>query len=86
MDHEGIKRTTVSIGHGETRPEINPKGKLVAAMGNCLSGTIKAKTHIRTIQGEYGWWQQKTLDPFKAQWEERLPLLSLPNYLQPRKS
>ena len=38
-------------------------------MGHCLSGTIKAKTHIRTTsEATTDGGDKRTLDPFKAQW------------------
>jgi hypothetical protein len=45
---------------------------------------LRPKLPLGRFTGEYGWWQQKTLDPFKAQWGGEVAAAKLTQYLQPQ--
>jgi hypothetical protein len=45
---------------------------------------LRPKLTLGRFRGEYGWWQQKTLDPFKAQWGGEVAAAKLTQYLQPQ--
>jgi hypothetical protein len=45
---------------------------------------LRPKLTLGRFRGEYGWWQQKTLDPFKAQWGGEVAAARLTQYLQPQ--
>lgn len=44
---------------------------------------LRPKLALGRFRGEYGWWQQKTLDPLKAQWGGEVAAAKLTQYLQP---
>jgi len=44
---------------------------------------LRPKLILGRFRGEYGWWQQKRLDPFKAQWGGEVAAAKLTQYLKP---
>jgi hypothetical protein len=44
---------------------------------------LRPKLILGRFRGEYGWWQQKRLDPFKAQWGGEVAAAKLTKYLKP---
>jgi hypothetical protein len=45
---------------------------------------LRPKLTLGRFRGEYGWWQRKTFDPFKAQWGGEVAAAKLTQYLQPQ--
>jgi hypothetical protein len=45
---------------------------------------LRPKLTLGQFKGEFDWWQQKTLDPLKAQWGGEVAAAKLTKYLQPQ--
>jgi hypothetical protein len=71
--------------------EMGKRGQRLIQKENLLQRWITAypeqlrpKLTLGQFRGEYGWWQQKTLEPFKAQWGGEVAAARLTQYLQPQ--
>ena len=46
---------------------------------------LRPKLMLGRYKGDFGWWQQKTLDPLKAQWGGEVAAARLTQYLKPER-
>jgi len=69
---------------GKRGQRLLQKDKLLQRWVIAYPEQLKPKLTLGRFRGEYGWWQQKTLYPFKGQWGGEVAAAKLTQYLQPQ--
>ena len=79
-----LKELGYLLDMGKRGNRLIQKEKLLQRWLTAYPEQLRPKLTLGRFKGEYGWWQQKTLDPFKAQWGGEVAAAKLTQYLQPQ--
>jgi len=78
-----LKELRFLLDMGKRGLRLLQKEKLLQRWVTAYPEQLRPKLLLGRFRGEYGWWQQKTLDPFRAQWGGEVAAAKLTQYLQP---
>jgi hypothetical protein len=78
-----LKELRFLLDMGKRDLRLLQKEKLLQRWVTAYPEQLRPKLLLGRFRGEYGWWQQKTLDPFRAQWGGEVAAAKLTQYLQP---
>ena len=78
-----LKELRFLLNMGKRGLRLLQKEKLLQRWVTAYPEQLRPKLLLGRFRGEYGWWQQKTLDPFRAQWGGEVAAAKLTQYLQP---
>ncbi|MDI7261883.1 MAG: type IV toxin-antitoxin system AbiEi family antitoxin, partial [Thermodesulfobacteriota bacterium] len=78
-----LKELGFLLDMGKRGQRLIQKENLLQRWVTAYPEQLRPKLTLGRFRGEYGWWQQKTLDPFKAQWGGEVAAAKLTQYLQP---
>jgi hypothetical protein len=79
-----LKELGYLLDMGKRGNKLIQKEKLLQRWVTAYPEQLRPKLTLGRFRGEYGWWQQKTLDPFKGQWGGEVAAAKLTQYLQPQ--
>jgi hypothetical protein len=79
-----LKELRFLLDMGKRGQRLIQKENLLQRWVTVYPEQLRPKLTLGRFRGEYGWWQQKTLDPFKAQWGGEVAAAKLTQYLQPQ--
>jgi len=79
-----LKELGFLLDMGKRGQRLIQKKNLLQRWVTAYPEQLRPKLTLGRFRGEYGWWQQKTLDPFKAQWGGEVAAAKLTQYLQPQ--
>jgi hypothetical protein len=79
-----LKELGYLLDMGKRGNRLIQKEKLLQRWVTAYPEQLRPKLTLGRFKGETGWWQQKTLDPFKAQWGGEVAAAKLTQYLQPQ--
>jgi hypothetical protein len=79
-----LKETGFLIDMGKRGKKLAQKETLLHRWVTAYPEQLKPKQTIGRYRGEHGWWKNKKLDPFKAQWGGEVAAARLTQYLQPQ--
>ena len=79
-----LKELRFLLDMGKRGQKLIQKENLLQRWVTAYPEQLRPKLTLGRFRGEYGWWQQKTLDPFKAQWGGEVAAAKLTQYLQPQ--
>ena len=79
-----LKHLGYLLDMGKRGNRLIQKEKLLQRWVTAYPEQLRPKLTLGRFRGEYGWWQQKTLDPFEAQWGGEVAAAKLTQYLQPQ--
>jgi len=79
-----LKELRFLLDMGKRGQRLIQKGNLLQRWVTAYPEQLRPKLTLGRFRGEYGWWQWKTLDPFKAQWGGEVAAAKLTQYLQPQ--
>jgi hypothetical protein len=79
-----LKELRFLLDIGKRAQRLIQKENLLQRWVTAYPEQLRPKLTLGGFKGEYGWWQQKTLDPFKAQWGGDVAAAKLTQYLQPQ--
>jgi hypothetical protein len=79
-----LKELRFLLDMGKRGQRLIQKENLLQRWVTAYPEQLRPKLALGRFRGEYGWWQQKTLDPFKAQWGGEVGAAKLTQYLQPQ--
>ena len=79
-----LKELRFLLDMGKRGQRLIQKENLLQRWVTAYPEQLRPKLTLGRFRGEYGWWQQKTLDPFKAQWGGEVAAAKLTQYLQPQ--
>ena len=79
-----LKELGFILDMGKRGNRLIQKEKLLQRWVTAYPEQLRPKLTLGRFRGEYGWWQQKTLDPFKGQWGGEVAAAKLTQYLQPQ--
>jgi hypothetical protein len=79
-----LKELGYLLDMGKRGNRLIQKEKLLQRWVTAYPEQLRPKLTLGRFRGEYGWWQRKTLDPFKAQWGGEVAAAKLTQYLQPQ--
>lgn len=79
-----LKALGYLLNMGKRGNRLIQKEKLLQRWVTAYPEQLRLKLTLGRFRGEYGWWQQKTLDPFKGQWGGEVAAAKLTQYLQPQ--
>jgi len=79
-----LKELGFLLNMGKRGQRLIQKENLLQRWVTAYPEQLRPKLTLGRFRGEYGWWQQKTLDPFKAQWGGEVAAAKLTQYLQPQ--
>jgi len=79
-----LKELGFLLDMGKRGQRLIQKENLLQRWVTAYPEQLRPKLTLGRFKGEYGWWQQKTLDPFKAQWGGEVAAAKLTQYLQPQ--
>jgi hypothetical protein len=79
-----LKELGFLLDMGKRGQRLIQKENLLKRWVTAYPEQLRPKLTLGRFRGEYGWWQQKTLDPFKAQWGGEVAAAKLTQYLQPQ--
>ncbi len=79
-----LKELRFLLDMGKRGHKLIQKENLLQRWVTAYPEQLRPKLTLGRFRGEYGWWQQKTLDPFKAQWGGEVAAAKLTQYLQPQ--
>jgi hypothetical protein len=79
-----LKELGFLLDMGKRGQRLIQKENLLQRWVTAYPEQLRPKLPLGRFRGEYGWWQQKTLDPFKAQWGGEVAAAKLTQYLQPQ--
>ena len=79
-----LKELRFLLDMGKRGQKLIQKENLLQRWVTTYPEQLRPKLTLGRFRGEYGWWQQKTLDPFKAQWGGEVAAAKLTQYLQPQ--
>ena len=68
---------------GKRGNKLTQKENLLQRWVTAYPEQLRAKLILGRYRGEYGWWQQKKLDPMAAQWGGEVAAERLTHYLKP---
>src|SRR4030066_1699752 len=69
---------------GKRGNKLTQKENLLQRWVTAYPEQLRAKLILGRYRGEYGWWQQKKLDPMAAQWGGEVAAERLTHYLKPQ--
>ena len=78
-----LKELRFLLDMGKRGQRLIQKENLLQRWVTVYPEQLRPKLLLGRFRGEYGWWQQKTLDPFRAQWGGEVAAAKLTQYLQP---
>ncbi|MDA8171861.1 MAG: type IV toxin-antitoxin system AbiEi family antitoxin [Nitrospiraceae bacterium] len=78
-----LKETGFLLDMGKRGHKVTQKELLLQRWVTAYPEQLRPKQMIGRYRGEYGWWQNKRLDPVKAQWGGEVAAARLTQYLQP---
>jgi len=79
-----LKELRFLLDMGKRGQRLIQKENLLQRWVAAYPEQLRPKLPLGRFRGENGWWQQKTLDPFKAQWGGEVAAAKLTQYLQPQ--
>jgi hypothetical protein len=79
-----LKELGFLLDMGKRGQRLVQKENLLQRWVTAYPEQLRPKLTLGRFRGEYGWWQQKTLDPFKAQWGGEVAAAKLTQYLKPQ--
>jgi len=79
-----LKELGFLLDMGKRGQRLIQKENLLQRWVTAYPEQLRPKLTLGRFRGEYGWWQQKTLDPFKGQWGGEVAAAKLTQYLQPQ--
>jgi hypothetical protein len=79
-----LKELGYLLDMGKRGNRLIQKEKLLQRWVTAYPEQLRPKLTLGRFKGEYGWWQQETLDPLKAQWGGEVAAAKLTQYLQPQ--
>jgi hypothetical protein len=79
-----LKELRFLLDMGKRGQRLIQKENLLQRWVTAYPEQLRPKLPLGRFGGEYGWWQQKTFDPFKAQWGGEVAAAKLTQYLQPQ--
>jgi hypothetical protein len=79
-----LKELRFLLDMGKRGQKLIQKENLLLRWVTAYPEQLRPKLTLGRFRGEYGWWQQKTLDPFIAQWGGEVAAAKLTQYLQPQ--
>ncbi len=79
-----LKELRFLLNMGKRGQRLIQKENLLQRWVTAYPEQLRPKLTLGRFRGEYGWWQQKTLDPVKAQWGGEVAAAKLTQYLQPQ--
>src|SRR4030066_628111 len=79
-----LKELRFLLAMGKRGQRLIQKKNLLQRWVTAYPEQLRPKLTLGRFRGECGWWQQKTLDPFKAQWGGEVAAAKLTQYLQPQ--
>jgi hypothetical protein len=79
-----LKELRFLLDMGKRGQKLIQKENLLQRWVTAYPEQLRPKLPLGRFKGEYGWWQQKTLDPFRAQWGGEVAAAKLTQYLQPQ--
>ena len=78
-----LKELGFLLDMGKRGHKLTQKEKLFHRWVTAYPEQLRPKQMLGRYRGEYGWWQQKRLDPLKAQWGGEVAAARLTQYLKP---
>ena len=79
-----LKELGFLLDMGKRGQRLIQKENLLQRWITAYPEQLRPKLTLGRFRGEYGWWQRKTLDPFKGQWGGEVAAAKLTQYLQPQ--
>jgi hypothetical protein len=79
-----LKELRFLLDMGKRGQRLIQKENLLQRWVTAYPEQLRPKLILGRFRGEHDWWQQKTLDPFKAQWGGEVAAAKLTQYLQPQ--
>jgi len=79
-----LKQLGYLLDMGKRGNKLIQKEKLLQRWVTAYPEQLRPKLTLGRFRGEHGWWQEKTLDPFEAQWGGEVAAAKLTQYLQPQ--
>jgi len=79
-----LKELRFLLDMGKRGQRLIQKENLLQRWVTAYPEQLRPKLTLGQFRGEYDWWRQKTLDPFKAQWGGEVAAAKLNKYLQPQ--
>ncbi len=79
-----LKELGFLLDMGKRGQRLIQKENLLQRWVTAYPEQLRPKLTLGRFRGEYGWWQQKTLDHLKAQWGGEVAAAKLTQYLQPQ--
>jgi hypothetical protein len=79
-----LKELGYLLDMGKRGNKLIQKEKLLQRWVTAYPEQLRPKLALGRFRGEHGWWQQKTLDPFEAQWGGEVAAAKLTQFLQPQ--
>src|SRR4030066_768160 len=79
-----LKELGFLLDMGKRGRRLIQKENLLQRWVTAYPEQLRPKLTLGRFRGEYGWWQQKMLDPLKAQWGGEVAVAKLTQYLQPQ--
>jgi hypothetical protein len=68
---------------GKRGKKLTQKENLLQRWATTYPEQLRLKLLLGRYKGEYGWWQQRRLDPLIAQWGGEIAAARLTHYLKP---
>jgi len=78
-----LKNLGFLLDMGKRGQKLIQKENLLQRWVTAYPEQLRPKLILGRFRGEFGWWQQKRLDPLKAQWGGEIAAARLTQYLQP---
>jgi hypothetical protein len=79
-----LKELRFLLDMGKRGQRLIQKENLLQRWVTAYPEQLRPKLTLGRFRGEYGWWQRKTIDPFKGQWGGEVAAAKLTQYLQPQ--
>lgn len=79
-----LKEAGFLLDMGKQGKKLTQKEKLLQRWVTAYPGQLRPKQMLGRYRGEYGWWQDKRLNPLKAQWGGEVAAARLTQYLKPQ--
>jgi hypothetical protein len=78
-----LKELGFLLDMGKQGQKLIQKENLLQRWVTTYPEQLRPKQMLGRYRGEHGWWQQKRLDPLKAQWGGEVAAVRLTQYLKP---
>lgn len=78
-----LKKMGFLLDMGKRGHKLIQKENLLRRWTIAYPERLRPKLMLGRYKGDFGWWQQKTLDPWKAQWGGEVAAARLTQYLKP---